>query len=88
MSDSKIETMQGMCAVDITKYIMRKMNCEADVAFSKFIKMELYKLLMDTNSGMYLEQNEFLFDCCEAELEHGIDALYRLIDVEYDYEKI
>jgi hypothetical protein len=43
--------------------------------------MELYQLLMDTDSGMYLEPNDYLFECCEIEESRGIDALYEFIKI-------
>ncbi|MCF0230053.1 MAG: hypothetical protein HUJ76_10235 [Parasporobacterium sp.] len=79
MSESKIETMKGMCAVDITKFLMKKLGLSPAEAYSKFMQMELYKLLMDTESGMFLEQNEFLYECCEKELDSGEDTLYEFL---------
>ena len=80
MTERKIETMKGMCAVDITKFIMKKLALSPDEAYARFMKMELYKLLMDSETGMFLEQNEFLFECCEKEMEQGIDELYRFLE--------
>jgi hypothetical protein len=52
MSESKIETAKGMCVVDVTKFLMKRNNCTGDVAYAHFMGMELYQLLMDTDSGM------------------------------------
>jgi hypothetical protein len=79
MSERKIETAKGMCVVDITKFLMSKNNWTNDVAYAHFMGMELYQLLMDTDSGMYLEPNDYLFECCETEESKGIDALYDFI---------
>lgn len=81
MLEKKIETLKGMCAVDVTKHIMHKLNIEADKAYSFFMQMELFQLLMETDSGLYLEQNEYLFECCDKEIELGIDGLYEFIQV-------
>lgn len=79
MTESKIETMKGICVVDITKYIMNKLGYAMDKAYSEFMNMELYKLLMDTDSGMYLEPNEFLYECFDIEKSSGTDSLYEYI---------
>jgi hypothetical protein len=81
MSESKIETVKGLCVVDVTKFLMHRNNCTHDVAFAHFMEMALYQLLMDTDSGMYLEPNEYLFECCEIEESRGVDALYDFIRV-------
>lgn len=80
MPERKIETMKGMCAVDITKFIMKELKLSCDEAYARFMQMELFRILMDTESGMYLEQNEFLFKCCKAELELGEKGLFQVIN--------
>lgn len=81
MPESKIETMKGMCVVSITKFIMKKLSITPDKAYARFMRMELFDLLMDTESGMYSEQNEFLFECCEKELDFGMEGLYKFLEV-------
>lgn len=70
-----------MCAVSLTKFLMKKNNWAQDTAYAHFMGMELYRLLMDTDSGMYLEPDGYLFECCEIEEGCGIDALYGFIKV-------
>ncbi len=81
MSESKIETAKGMCVVDVTKFLMNRNNWSDDVAYAHFMGMELYKILVDTDSGMYLEPNDYLFECCEIEESRGVDALYDFIKI-------
>jgi hypothetical protein len=81
MNESRIETAKGMCVIDLTKFLMHRNGCTHDVAFAHLMEMELYHLLMDTDSDMYLEPNEYLFECCEVEESQGIDALYDFIRV-------
>lgn len=81
MLENKIETIKGLCVVNITKFIMTKLGLSADEAYAKFMQMEMFDLLMDTDSGMYLEQNEFLFACCEKEIEYGAEELYKFLEV-------
>lgn len=81
MSEGKIETAKGMCVVDVTKFLMNRNNWSDDVAYAHFMGMELYKILVDTDSGMYLEPNDYLFECCEIEESRGVDALYDFIKI-------
>lgn len=81
MYERKIETMKGMCAVDITKFLMKKLGVTPDDAYARFMQMELFNLLMDSETGIYLEQNEFLFECCNKEIDFGVEELYRFLEV-------
>ena len=81
MLENKIETIKGLCVVNITKFIMTKLGLSADEAYAKFMQMEMFDLLMDTDSGMYLEQNEFLIACSEKEIEYGAEELYKFLEV-------
>jgi hypothetical protein len=82
MSESKIETAKGMCVVDVTKFLMVRNHWTNDIAYAHLMGMELYQLLLDTDSGMYLEPNDYLFECCEIEESKGIEALYDFIQIE------
>ena len=81
MSESKIETAKGMCVIAITKHLMTKNGWSPDNAFAHLMGMELYQLLMDTDSRMFLEPNEYLCKCCDIEERDGVDALYDFIRV-------
>ena len=81
MYENKIETIKGLCVVNITKFIMDKLDLSADKAYAKFMQMEMFDLLMDTDSGLYLEQNEYLIICCEKEIEYGVEELYKFLEV-------
>jgi hypothetical protein len=82
MRESKIRTAKGMCVINITKFLMKRNNLTHDTAYAHLMSMELYKLLMDTDSRMYLEPNEYLYKCCDIEDSKGIDALYDFIKEE------
>lgn len=83
MSEGKIETTKGLCVIALTRYIMEHLDISQDKAFEKLLKMELYSLLMDTDTRLYLETNEYLRQCCQIELNEGIDALYNFINYEF-----
>ena len=82
LSRGKIETTQGLCVVALTKHLMKKYAVAEDAAYAKLIDTEMYTLLMDPETGLYLETNQYLCDACDMELEHGSDALYDYINRE------
>ena len=82
LAGGKIETTQGLCVVALTKHLMKKYNVAEDAAYAKLIDTELYMLLMDPETGLYLETNQYLSDACDIELEYGSDALYDFINRE------
>lgn len=44
------------------------------------MEMDLYDLLMDRDTRLYLETNMYLIQCCEKECDEGRDALYHFIN--------
>lgn len=48
----------------------------------KSMEMELYELLLDTDTRLFLEPNEFLIRCCEMECDKGKEALYKFINAD------
>ena len=67
MNEGKIKLAEAYSVIALTKHIMNKDNCREDVAFAKLLGSELYKLLIDEGTGLYLEKNEYLCDCYDAE---------------------
>ena len=82
MSSGKIETVQGMCVVTLTKYLMNKYGLSQDKAYAMLLQTELYSLLMDSETGLYLETNSYLCEACDKETDIGIEALYNYINQE------
>lgn len=80
MTESKIETTKGICVVAMTKYLMKKLNTSQEHAFQFLLSTETYSLLMDDQTRLFLEPNEYLCHCCEIELEQGIEELYKFIN--------
>ena len=37
-------------------------------------------MLLDKESRLYLETNEYLKKCCEVECKEGVDAFYRFVN--------
>lgn len=82
MPGGKIETIQGLCVVALTKHLMKKFAFAEDKAYAKLIDTELYSLLMDPETGLFLETNQYLCKACDMELDHGSEALYDYINQE------
>ena len=80
MSEGGIETTTGMCVVALTKYLMKKQNVDYEKAYKKLLCMEIYKLLVDSETRLFIETNEYLYEACDKELEEGVDALYEYIN--------
>ena len=80
MNESKIETTTGMCVVALTKHIMERQKINYEAAYRALLTTELYKLLLDSETRLYLEPNHFLCEAYDVELEVGKDALYRYIN--------
>ncbi len=64
----------------LTKYLMKKQNADYEKAYRKLLSMELYNLLLDMETRLFLETNEYLCEACDRELDRGVDALYEFIN--------
>ena len=80
MNESRIETTTGMCVVALTKHLMQKQNIDYEAAYKKLLCMEIYKLLLDSETRLFFETNEYLCEACDNELQGGKDALYEFIN--------
>ena len=82
MTEEKIETTKGLCVISLTRFIMEQTHLSQDQAFEKLLDTELYTLLMDSETRLFLETNDYLRQCCQIELSEGKDALYEFINAE------
>ena len=80
MRGGRIETTIGMCVVALTKHIMQKETLGYEAAYKKLLSTELYKLLQDTETRLFLETNDYLMKAYDKEIEVGKDALYQYIN--------
>lgn len=80
MRESKIEVATGMCVVALTRHIMKKNDVNYEVAYKVLLAKELYQLLLDTETSLYLETNQYLIEAYNAEADYGKDALYEYIN--------
>ena len=82
MTEEKIETAKGLCVVTLTKRIMSAFNLTPDAAYEKLLGSELYSLLMDTETRLIFESDDYLRRCCDIEFNEGVEALYQFINDE------
>lgn len=80
MNESKIETTTGMCVIALTKHIMKKKQLDYEAAYKVLLTTELYKLLQDSETRLFLETNEYLIEAYDNEINYGKDALYEYIN--------
>ncbi len=80
MSDSQFETTVGICVIALTRYLMKKYSIDQEKAYKKLLGMELYKLLNDRETRLYLETNDYLCEACNTELEFSVNQLYEFIN--------
>lgn len=82
MTDDKIKVVTGGKVVELTRYLMERDRMMQDVAYRKLCGMKLFQLLLDPETRLYLETDEYLKSACSAELDNGLDALYDFIKPE------
>lgn len=81
MTESKFQTAVGMCVIALTRHIMEKEKIDKEEAYKELIRMELFELLGDIETRLYLESNDYLCRACDMELDQSIDAMYDFIDI-------
>ena len=69
-----------MCVVALTRYIMKKESVDYENAYKKLLATELYKLLNDSDTRLFLERNDYLCVAYDKEIELGKDAMYDFIN--------
>ena len=79
MTDGKANTVVGHCVIDLTKYIMAKDGLSIDAAYRNRFAPELYKLLNDYDTRLFLEDGEYLRQAYDTEMSEGVDAMYAFI---------
>ena len=80
MHEGKIEVTTGMCVVALTRHIMHKEHMDYESAYKALLTTELYKLLQDAETRLFLETNEYLTEAYDREINFGKDALYEYIN--------
>lgn len=68
-----------MCVVSLTRHIMEKLALDCEEAYKRLLVSDLYELLQDSETRLFLETNEYLNRAYDKEFEGGKDALYQYI---------
>ena len=82
MTAEKARVATGNKVVDLTRYIMARDGLAQDLAYAKLYRMELFKLISDPETRLFLEDDAYLQKAYEAESVSGTDALYDFIKPE------
>ena len=82
MTAEQIRHTIGSCVIGLTKHVMTRDGLSHDEAYCKVYKSELFKLISDADTRLYLEPNDRLSILLDAEDREGVDALYDLINLE------
>ena len=59
---------------------MKKKQLDYEAAYKVLLTTELYKLLQDSETRLFLETNEYLTEAYDNEINYGKDALYEYIN--------
>lgn len=81
MDDKKVEHLKGLSVINLTKYLMEKYSLSHEDAYRKLMSSETYKILMNTNSDMYLETDKYLIDAIDIEFTKDMNALYDFLSI-------
>lgn len=79
MDEPKIEHLKGLCVINATKHIMQKYSMSHEDAYKKLLESETYRILMESDSGLFLESDRYMNDALDTELDDGREALYDCI---------
>ena len=74
-----IEHLKGLSVINATKHIMSKYSLIHEDAFKNFLNSETYRILMESNSGLFLETDSYLNNALDIEFEKDNEALYDYI---------
>ena len=80
MSESKIRNTISECMVGLTRHIMSIDGISHEEAYRKLIVCELFRLVCDPDTRLYLEPNIELADLYDLEMSGGREALYARIN--------
>lgn len=79
MEEAKIEHLKGLAVISMTKHLMSKYKLSHEDAYKKLHNSEIYRILMENDSGLYLESDVYLKNALDSEFEKDKEALYDYI---------
>lgn len=79
MEEAKIEHLKGLSVINATKHLMSKYGLNHEEAYKKLLNSETYRILMENDSGLFLESDTYLNTALDAEFEKDKEGLYEFI---------
>lgn len=79
MDEPKIEHLKGLAVINATKHLMSKYKLNHEDAYKKLLNSETYRILMENDSGLFLESDDYLNMALDSEFEKNKEALYDYI---------
>lgn len=79
MDEPKIEHMKGLAVINATKHLMSKYDLNHEDAYKKLLNSETYRILMESDSGLYLESDDYLSAALDSEFKKNKETLYDFI---------
>lgn len=79
MTEERIRNTMAECAVGLTRHVMEIDKISHDEAYCKVLASELFELVNNSDTRLYLEPNAELSRLYDIEMAGGIDALYAAI---------
>lgn len=79
MEEAKIEHLKGLSVITATKHLMSKYGLNHEEAYKKPLNSETYRILMENDSGLFLESDTYLNTALDAEFEKDKEGLYEFI---------
>lgn len=76
MDEKKVEHLKGLSVINITKHLMERYSLNHEDAYKKLLSSETYRILMNTDSDMYLETDKYLTDAIDIEFSKNKEELY------------
>ena len=79
MDELKIEHLKGLCVIEAIKYLMQKQNISHEDAYKKLLSTDIYNILMNSDSDMFLENDDYIKKALDLELSNNKAAMYEFI---------
>jgi len=79
MTVAKARTIIGNRVVALTRYLMEREGVPRDVAYAKLFGTEFFTLLSDSETGLFLEDDDYLRTAYLKEVSEGADAMYEFV---------
>ncbi len=81
MNEDKIQSAINLKVICLVKWIMEQKKITEDAAYEQLLPMELYRMLTDEETGIYLEPIEYIYDCYKIETEQGPEQLIQYVSL-------